>query len=565
MSQSLLAIVLSVAITSVSGCGRFSGEKTIHVLSTGDTHGAWFDSSYTGGKIRSNLYSVNKVVDSIRREVGGKNLVLLDLGDCLQGDNATYYYNFVETRGLHPLVRIFDYMGYDAVVVGNHDIEAGHGVYDRVRRQFNSKGISFLAANALDKKRGGSYFDEYKLIRKDGLKILVIGFTNPAIGNWVAEEKYEGIAVEELLPFVQVEVDKLRKKTRPDVVIAAVHSGMGSGNGRQSGNQGLDLLENLEGVDLLMCGHDHLTAALDKDGMSLIDAGSRASNVGHTVMTFKLNRDKVEYKKIETSLIRVRKNDVDTVMSKAFHPEFEAVREFTMKKIGSLQMPIRTRDSYYGMSDYVNLIHTVQLQYSDAQISFAAPLTYDAVIREGDLCLNDMFTIYPFENELFKIELRGREIKDYLEYSYNLWIHTYDGAHVLNILPKPDERTGATKWSFAGASYNFDSAAGLVYSVDITEKNGNRVKILSLADGSAFDMDATYTVALTSYRCHGRHWDDKVVAVYPEIREFVQRFVEESGELTPELINDYLLLGHWSFMPQPVASRALASDMDLLF
>jgi 2',3'-cyclic-nucleotide 2'-phosphodiesterase/3'-nucleotidase len=36
-----------------------------------------------------------------------------------------------------------EYAGYDAVVVGNHDIETGHPVYDRLVKTMN---VPFLAA-----------------------------------------------------------------------------------------------------------------------------------------------------------------------------------------------------------------------------------------------------------------------------------------------------------------------------------------------------------------------------------------------------------------------------------
>ena len=52
-------------------------------------------------------------------------------------------------------------------------------------------------------------------------------------------------------------------------------------------------------------------------------------------------------------------------------------------------------------------------------------------------------------------------------------------------------------------SYNFDSAGGLIYEVDVTKPNGERVNIKSLADGTPFDLSASYNVAMTSYRASG--------------------------------------------------------------
>jgi 2',3'-cyclic-nucleotide 2'-phosphodiesterase/3'-nucleotidase len=45
-------------------------------------------------------------------------------------------------------------------------------------------------------------------------------------------------------------------------------------------------------------------------------------------------------------------------------------------------------------------------------------------VAPGAGIFNDMFTIYPFENQMFVLKLTGREIKDLLEYSYDKWITT---------------------------------------------------------------------------------------------------------------------------------------------
>jgi len=73
---------------------------------------------------------------------------------------------------------------------------------------------------------------------------------------------------------------------------------------------------------------------------------------------------------------------------------------------------MRTRDAYKGMCDYVNLVHTLCLGCAPARISIAAPLTYDGFVKGGTLIYKDLFTIYPFENQLYVITMTGKEIKD---------------------------------------------------------------------------------------------------------------------------------------------------------
>ena len=567
-------LFISILTASLLAAGCASGDRTLHIVTTGDVHGNWFDEPYVEGQsTKTSLMSVHAWVDSLRRAVGEKNVLLLDAGDCLQGDNAPYYFNYVNTEGEHPFVSLLAYMKYDAVAVGNHDIETGHAVYDKIAAQLAARGIPFLGANAVRTDNGEPYFPPYKVFRRGGMKVAVLGLTNPNMKAWLAEPVWSGIRFDSLIPCAQEWVDRIRAKERPDVLVVLTHSGVGEGDGSILESQGLDLLESLKGVDLIVSSHDHRPAVKEEDGVWLIDGGARAGNVGHAVV--QLSRE--EGKEIEGEVVRMDKNKVDEAMKEHFRPVFEQVRAFTLQPVGELAMELRTRDAYRGMSDYINLVHTVQLGVPDVQLSFAAPLTYNGTVKAGQVIYNDMFTIYPFENQLYVLRLKGSEIQDYLEYSYDHWIQT-PGQHVLRMTDSPDPRTGAPRWSFTGRSYNFDSAAGLVYTVDVTRPAGRRVQIKSLADGSAFRPDAWYNVAMTSYRASGggdllikgaglskEEIDARIVERYPEVRELVYQFFKEHGTVDAALIGDRSLLGEWHFVPEKIAGPMIEKDLELIF
>ena len=175
--------------------------------------------------------------------------------------------------------------------------------------------------------------------------------------------------------------------------------------------------------------------------------------------------------------------------------------------------------------------------------------------------------------------MTGDELQRYLEASYDRWIRTWTkaGDHILNIVPKDNARTQQRGWSFAGLSYNFDSVAGLNYTVDVTRARGSRVEIASLADGSAFDPSASYPVALTSYRASGGgnlldeigidtdHIDQRVLARYPEIRTLLYDYLKTHPVLDPAQLENPALLGHWAFVPERIAAPVLTADLELLF
>lgn len=569
-----VATILAVFLAVIPVGAR--NVRELHIVTTGDLHGAFFDQPYVGTKTRTSLMSVGYYVDSLRTAVGKENVVLLDAGDCLQGDNATYFYNYVATGVPHIFPRLASYLGYDVCVLGNHDIETGHACYDRVRAELSAHGIPWLSGNALTPS-GGSYFPEYAILKKNGLKILVLGYDNANIAGWLSPELWSGMEFKSLVPLVQERVNVLNAKFKPDVTVVVTHSGTGEGDGFQLESQGLDIFKDITGVDVLVCAHDHKPFVSGKPGCCLVNGGARAGYVGHAVISFKKRMGRFTKSGVTAETVRLDKSKVDQAMKARFSKDFESVREFTLQEVGTLEMPLRTRDAYVGMCDYLNLVHTVQLSVPEARLSFAAPLTFNGIVNAGKVVFNDMFTIYPYENQLFVIRLKGSEIVSALEFSYDRWIQT-PGEHVLRISDRPDPRTGAARWSFDARSYNFDSAAGIVYTVDVTKPAFKRVNVISLSDGQSFDPEAFYNVAMTSYRANGggdiltkgaglkpEELRERVVARYPEIRELVYEFISERKIVTPAMIGDPSILGGWKFVPEQTAGPLLEKDIKLMF
>ena len=573
--------VLSAACLLLLSCGHRlkDGDYTLTVLSTNDVHATWFDSTYIGTGVKRSLFAMNYYVDSVRTADGVNNVLLVDAGDCLQGDNAAYYYNYIDTVTPHIFPRLMEYMKYDAIAWGNHDVETGHAVYDRVQRDLVKAGIPFLAANAVREDNGKSYFPMYKMVVKAGLRIAVLGYENANIKAWLGEEVWSGMHFDRIAARIQQDVDYVRNREEPDVVVALIHSSTGEGDGTNPESEAMDVFNLVKGVDWVICGHDHKPYVEARENSALLNSGSHSRFVGHGKMHLKVENGQVVEKSFEADLIPVDAAKADPVMREHFRADFEAVKAFTLQEVGVLNTELRTRDAYIGMSDYVNLIHRLCIDQKPAELSIAAPLTYNGTVKPGVLIFNDLFTIYPFENQLYVITMTGEEIVKYLEASYDRWIQTITGPgqHVLKIVPKENARSQQKGWSFADLSYNFDSVAGINYTVDVTKPRGQRVVVSSLADGSAFDPARTFNVAVTSYRASGGgnlldeigidtdRIDERVVARYPEIRNILYDYLKEHGSIDPEVIGDTRVIGSWKFVPEKWANPALKADLALLF
>lgn len=579
MKQRHLFLAACALLALSCGRGPKDGEYTLTVLSTNDVHGTWFDSTYVDSRTRPSLLAINHYVDSVRAADGAENVLLIDAGDCLQGDNAPYYFNYIDTITPHLFPRLVSYMKYDAVAVGNHDIETGHPVYDRVAADLKANGVDFLAANAIRNDNGKPYFKPYKVVKRGGLKVAILGYTNANMKAWLQEEIWSGMHFESIVKVIQQDVDRIHAKERPDVMVVVMHSGTGDGDGSMLESEGLDAFHLVKGVDWVLASHDHRPYVEATDSCGFLNSGSHARNVAEGKMHLTVKGRKIVSKTYEAGLIPVKAEMADPVMRAQFQADYDAVKAFTLKEVGILNADLWTRDAYRGMSDYMNLIHTLSLGCKPADVSFAAPLTFNGRVASGILKYNDLFTIYPYENQLFVVKMTGDEIKRYLEASYDKWINTVGKADdtLLKIQNQDDPRTQSQRWSFVNRSYNFDSAAGINYTVDVTRPAGERIAISGMADGSAFDPLREYNVAMTSYRASGGgglmkevgidtdRIDERVVARYPEIRNILYDYLMENGSIDPEVIGLPTVIGQWKFVPEKLVEPAMERDMNRLF
>ena len=244
----------------MASCGKRPDTENIVILCTTDLHGAIMPVNYiTGDSARTSLANIATAVDSVRDANNGK-VLLLDGGDFLQGQPSIYYSNFEDTVETHIQAKVMDFLMYDAATVGNHDIEPGKAVYDRVREDFD---FPWISANILDKKTGKPYFKPYAVFNKMGVKVAILGLTTPTIPNWLPENLWEGLEFEDMVESAAKWVPVIQEKEKPDVLIGLFHSGSDyTVNGsnidtKLNENGGIPVAMKVDGFDIVILGHDH--------------------------------------------------------------------------------------------------------------------------------------------------------------------------------------------------------------------------------------------------------------------------------------------------------------------
>ena len=90
----------------------------------------------------------------------------------------------------------------------------------------------------------------------------------------------------------------------------------------------------------------------------------------------------------------------DHFMSK-FLINLNIVKNYVSKPLGKFSKTISSRESIFGPSEFVDLIHTIQLEITGADISFTSPLTFNSTLDSGWIYIKDIFKIYHYENYLY--------------------------------------------------------------------------------------------------------------------------------------------------------------------
>lgn len=552
----------------------------LKIVETSDVHGNFYPYDFIRRQPASG--SLARVQAFVRQERlrYGDNLILLDNGDILQGQPSAYYYNYMDTVSPHLTAEMQNYMDYDAGTVGNHDIETGRAVFDRWAADCR---FPVLGANVIDRSTGRPHFKPYVMLEREGVRIAILGMITPAIPMWLSENLWPGLSFEDMEATARRWMPVIREQEKPDLIIGLFHAGkkavlMG---GKYRDNASVEVACNVPGFDVVLAGHDHARACFqvanaDGDSVWVVNPANNAVTVGDVEVTLTLQDGKVTGKQVESRLTDVGALEPDRDFMAHFSAQHDTIQAFVSKKIGRFTRSISTRPAYFGPSAFVDLIHRLQLEIGQAEISLAAPLSFDARIEEGDICVSDMFNLYKYENMLYTMSLSGKEIRGALEMSYALWTNQMqvpDDDLLLLREPSGQGKGAEERTFFRNPSYNFDSAAGILYTVDVTRPAGQKVTILSMADGTPFDENRMYRVAVNSYRGNGggelltrgagipqEKLKDRILfSTDKDLRYYLMQYIAQRKVITPESLEQ------WKFIPQNWVKPAAERDYRKLF
>ncbi|WP_321480568.1 bifunctional metallophosphatase/5'-nucleotidase [uncultured Bacteroides sp.] len=555
-----------------------SQEKIVKLklLETTDIHGNYFPYSFIRKKESTGSLARVYAMVQKERKIYGDNLILVDNGDILQGNPSSYYYNYIDTISPHVCAEMMNFMGYNVGNMGNHDVETGHKVFDR---WIASCHFSVLGANIIRTSDNTTYCPPYAVFEREGVKVVVLGMITSAIPVWLAENLWSGMRFDDMKETARKWMKKIRDEEHPDLVVGLFHSGQDAMilGEKYIENASLDVAREIPGFDIVMIGHDHIPDCkkvmnVAGDSVLIINPANNGVMVADVDVTLKVKNGKVSSKEIKGTLKEVQEYGVNKNFMTKFAAQYRAINKFVSKRLGYLTKTVSSWPAYLGPAPFVDLVHEFQLNISGADVSFTAPLSFDAEIKKGDISVSDMFNLYKYENMLYTMKLSGKEIKNYLEESYYLWTNRMKSPEDHLIWLNEDFNKDEERTTFKNFSFNFDSAAGIIYTVDVTKPKGHKINIISMANGKPFRMDHFYKVALNSYRGNGggelltkgagipqNELRKRIIkSTDKDLRFYIMKYIEMYDTIHPKSLNC------WKFIPEKWVKQAKERDARIL-
>ena len=557
-ARALIALAAAFLILhSTFFISRAAAQQRAHItiLTTTDIHGHMLPTDYYTGKPdpASGLVKAATLIKRARKDA--PRLILIDTGDALQGTAFTYYQARVNNQlppadPLYPdpMIRAMNTLGYDAMTLGNHEFDYG---LDTLAKAQTEAHFPFLSANTTHAATGEPAYTPYTIKEIDGVRVAILGITTPSIPTWVDKTAIPGLEYLNPVETAKKYVPLLREKEHADIILVALHAGLGYNldTGRLTPeqspheNSAIDIAQQVPGIDAIFAAHTHDTIPSLLVNNTLITQAGRWANA--------LNRADIYLEKPPTpdARWRVTARAATTLPIDATvppDPEIQAlaapyakqVDAYLNKVIATSPRELTATDSRRRATPIIDIIQRAQLDAARADISFCSSYALTPRIPAGPVTVRDIVALYStYDNTLLAVELTGAQVKAALEHS----------ALYYRVTPAPDGKPTITV-NPAIRDFNYDMAAGVTYELDPSRPPGDRIQNLRYQN-NPIDPAQKFRVAISNYRNNGGGhypmfenapilWRSK-----QEIREILVDWVARQKEIPADTISDWRLIG----------------------
>ncbi|HLP00441.1 MAG TPA: 5'-nucleotidase C-terminal domain-containing protein [Opitutaceae bacterium] len=536
----LAALLLASATAELLALER----TRITVVATTDVHAHVYPVDYfTNRPTQDGLAKIQTLV--LQAKKADPELLLLDCGDTIQGTPLGYHHMRFAPERADPTILAMNQMGYVSMTVGNHEFNFGR---EYLAKASSEARFPWLSANIVRKSDQKPVFTPYVIKEVKGVRVAILGITTPGIPFWENPDRIADLDFLNPIETAARYVPILRSQERADVVVLAAH--MGLEEDLSTAEQPPSLIPHestciaiantVPGIDLILMGHTHRnTPAMVINNTLISQAGRWADRLAQADFYLERAAPDQPWRVVArgaTTTAPTEKTEPDATILALVKPDHDATQAWLDGTIGTCATTITGAIAREADSAILDLVHKAQLEAGRADISFAASFNPSSHINAGNVTVRDVYSLYTYENTLAVVEITGRQIKEALEHSASYY------------LPYQPGRTIAQLANPRVPGYNFDTAEGVDYEIDLRRPVGDRICNLT-RNGKPFDLDAKYRVAINSFRKNGgggfrMFRDAQAVATDSrEVRDLILEWIEKHGTVPTEPSNN------WRFAP----------------
>lgn len=482
------AILASLAIPSFAADGDI---HNVTVLGTSDIHGHFMPWDYAADKsnMHGSLSQIATKVKQIREQ--DTHVILVDAGDTIQG-------NFVETfkhEAVDPMMLGFNEMQYDVWVLGNHEFDFGLAVLNRSLTQFEGKAL----AGNIQRPDGNPFLPAYTVIEKDNIKIGVIGMDTPMTQVFAeGTNRLEGMTFTN--PTLEVKKIVQRIKNNVDAIVLVAHMGLDNENDIQ--DTGVSDIANANPeIDAIVAGHMH--TKIDKavvNGVIITEPDKYGRALSRIDFQFEERGGKYTLINKDSFTYSISGVDSDTKMEQLYAPYHDRLRQNANREIAQLNgIDLVPENEIRGIPQ-VHIQDTgISALFQEASFFYAPKANVialqidndNAELDVGPIKAKDIAYNYQYAGgEITVYQMTGKELKAYMEWSAGYFNSVQEGDVTYSFNPK----RRASKYS------TNDFFAGVTYTIDLSQPEGQRIKDLSFADGQRIQDDSEIRLGMNSYR-----------------------------------------------------------------
>lgn len=454
----IFAISYIIIFTLLSAALPAQDLAKIVILHTNDMHGHIFP--YENPKIaeppaRTGGFAYLATLVKEERAKNPGKVLLLDAGDLAQG---TIYSNL--SYGI-PVIDLMSYLRYDASIIGNHEFDWGE---EKLVKMIFSADFPFLTAN-LVKKNTGNFIDgikPYTVKNINGIRLGIIGICctdTSVLGPSSGVDSYDFLSPAETL---KTYIPILKFIHKADLIVVLSHEGY---------EKDLILAEKVPDIDIIVGSHSHtlLEEPVLKGETVIVQAGSYMTHLGRLEIEF--DRDKKEIVSYEGKVIKITDSEIEPDpevewMVNNYKEKYSSIAQEEIGEASIDMMRSLTRECNIG-----NLTADILKEAGKAEIGLINSEGIRQDILKGPVTMEEIYSVFPFDNILVTIELTGKDLKDLLEVSFS-------GEH--SIL----------------------QVSGLYAKYDLSGPPGNRLVELKVG-GRPLEEDKFYKIATVDFLAGG--------------------------------------------------------------